>query len=127
MTALVVDDVAVMRFILIDTLVRACGISKENIREAENGEEAVEKYKELASTIVFLDITMSDMDGIEVVKKIIKIDPEATIVMHTSSSDEEDVRICLEAGAKAYLLKPPNPEKIAEVVEKVTGQNVRKK
>lgn len=117
MKFLVVDDVAIMRFVLVETLVRSCKASRDQIYEAEDGTKAIEQYKEVKPDIVFLDITMHDLDGLDVVKEIISINPLANIVMYTASTDEADVAVCIQAGAKDCILKPANPERVIEIVK----------
>ena len=75
---LIVDDAAFMRMMIKDILTKNGFIVAG---EAENGIKAVEKYKELRPDLVIMDITMPDMDGIQAVREIKKIDPGAKIVM----------------------------------------------
>lgn len=75
---IIVDDAAFMRLNLKQIME---GLGHEVIAEAENGKEAIEKYKNKKPDIIFMDITMPEMDGIEAVEKIKEIDPEAKIIM----------------------------------------------
>ena len=77
-TVLIVDDALFMRMMIRDILNKD---GFEVVGEAENGVEAVEKYKELKPNLVTMDIVMPEMDGIEAVKQIIKIDSDARILM----------------------------------------------
>ena len=88
----------------------------------KSGEEACENYEEVKPDLVTMDITMSDMDGIQATKNILDIDPQALIVMVTSHGQEQMVINAVEAGAKGYILKPFNQEKISESVEKVINK-----
>lgn len=124
MTFLVVDDTSVMRFILIDILVRQCGVDKADIYEAENGRDAIGKYRLFKPDLIFLDITMPDLDGITVVKELMLLDPRNKVIMFTSSNDESDVVECIQAGARDYIVKPPDPERVMKAVEKATGKRL---
>jgi two-component system chemotaxis response regulator CheY len=92
-----------------------------DIYEASGGNEAISQYKLIQPELVFLDITMPDIDGITVVKELIKLNPGVHIIMCTSSNDRMDVRECIMAGAKDYIVKPPNTERIIKAVEKFRG------
>ena len=124
MTFLVVDDTSVMRFILIDILMRQYGVEKSDIYEAENGREALNKYRLFKPDVIFLDITMPDLDGITVVKELMSQDTRIKIIMFTSSNDEADVVECIQAGARDYIVKPPDPERVLKAVEKATGKKL---
>ena len=76
------------------------------IGEAENGLEAVRKYKELKPDIVTMDITMPEMTGIEALKEIIKIDPKAKVVMLSAMGQESMVKEAILSGAKNFIVKP---------------------
>lgn len=76
------------------------------IGEAENGAEAVKKYKELKPDIVTMDITMPNMTGIEALKEIIKIDPKAKVIMLSAMGQEAMVKEAILSGAKNFIVKP---------------------
>ena len=118
MSILVVDDTSIMRFILKDVLVKYCRIKPHDIHEAAGGIEAIEKYRILKPKIVFLDITMPDKDGITVVKELVQLDPEARIIMCTSSTGRKDVVECIRSGAIDYIIKPPQPDRVAAAIRK---------
>lgn len=100
---LIVDDSYLMREMLRDILAYH---GYEVAGEAENGSEAIELYKELKPDLVTMDITMPGLDGIETVKGILSIDPDANIVMVSSAGHDEQVRKALQAGARDYVVKP---------------------
>ena len=77
-TILVVDDAAFMRMMIKDVLTKN---GYEVVGEAENGQKAIEKYKELKPELVIMDITMPEVDGIQAVKEIKAFDPNAKVVM----------------------------------------------
>ena len=78
----------------------------EVVGEAENGREAVEKYNELQPDIVTLDITMPEMDGITALKAIMKLDPDANVVIVSAMGQESYVREAVMNGAKNFIVKP---------------------
>jgi two-component system chemotaxis response regulator CheY len=114
-TVLIVDDALFMRMMIRDIL------SKDGfdvVAEAENGVEAVERFKEVRPDLVTMDIVMPEMDGIEAVKQIMKIDPNAKILMCSAMGQQPLVVEALEAGAKDFIIKPFQPSKVIEAVEK---------
>jgi len=124
MSILIVDDAGIMRMILRDILMRFGHFKKEDIFEAVDGEDAIRKYRKHEPEVVLCDIAMPDMDGIEVVKKLKEFDPNVKIIMCTASSDQSDVRECVSAGAKDYIIKPPKPERVMQAIEAVMGQKL---
>lgn len=113
-TILVVDDAAFMRMMIRDIL------SKEgySIREAVNGRDAVEKFRESRPDLVTLDITMPEMDGIEALAAIREIDPNASVLMVSAMGQQALVVEALEAGATDFLIKPFQPTKVLETVKR---------
>lgn len=89
------------------------------VTEATNGTEAVEKYKQYCPDLVIMDIIMPDMKGIDAVKEIIKFDPDARIIMCTNLAKKSTVIDAILAGARNYILKPFNPQKVIDVVSVV--------
>jgi len=113
---LIVDDSAFMRLTLKNMLSRA-GI--EVIGEAENGIEAVEKYKQLKPDFVLMDILMPVEDGLEAMKQIIKSDSEAKIIVVSAIGQETIVQEALQIGAKDYLVKPVLEDKLFKILENI--------
>ena len=91
----------------------------EVVGEAQNGAEAVEKYKDLRPDVVTMDMIMPGVDGISAVKQIVAVDPDAKILMCTSMGQEALLREAIEAGAKSYITKPFQPAKMVESIGKV--------
>ena len=110
---LIVDDAAFMWMSLRKIMVEN---GFEVVGEAENGREAVEKYNELQPDIVTLDITMPEMDGITALKAIMKIDPDASVVIVSAMGQESYVREAVMAGAKNFIVKPFNKEHVLKVL-----------
>ena len=100
---LVVDDAAFMRISIKNMLMKngyeVCG-------EAENGEVAVQRYKELMPDIVTLDITMPDKDGLEALKEILASNSDAKVIMVSAMGQEGMVREAIISGAKGFIVKP---------------------
>lgn len=113
---LVVDDAAFMRMMIKDILRKG---GYEVVGEAEDGLKAVEKYKELRPDLVTMDITMPDMDGITAVKEIRKLDGNAQIIMCSAMGQQAMVIDAIQAGAKDFVVKPFQPERVLEAVRKV--------
>lgn len=86
--------------------------------EAISGAEAVKKYKELNPDIVFMDIVMPELDGIEAVKQIVEFDSNAKIIMCSSLAQEKKVVAALNAGAKDFITKPFTGEHVLGSIRK---------
>ncbi len=84
--------------------------------EAKTGVEAVDFCKQHKPDLITMEITMPDMNGITAVKKILEFNSEAKIIMVTSHGQEEIVVDSLKAGAKGYILKPVNEDKLAKLI-----------
>lgn len=113
---LVVDDAAFMRMMIKDILRKG---GYEVVGEAEDGAKAIEKYKELNPDLVTMDITMPEMDGISAVKEIRKVDPEALIIMCSAMGQQAMVIDAIQAGARDFVVKPFQPDRVLEAVRKV--------
>jgi two-component system chemotaxis response regulator CheY len=113
---LVVDDAAFMRMMIKDILKKG---GFEVVGEAEDGVKAVEKFKELKPDLVTMDITMPEMDGITAVKEIKKIDENALIIMCSAMGQQAMVIDAIQAGAKDFVVKPFQPDRVLEAVRKV--------
>jgi len=112
---LIVDDAAFMRLNLKNIL-------KENYEiagEAENGQQAVEMYQELKPDFVTMDITMPVMDGLEAIKEIKKIDPEANIIVCSAMGQQKMIIKAIEAGAKDFIVKPFKEQRVLEAIGKL--------
>lgn len=115
---LITDDAAFMRATLRNVLEKE---GFEVVGEAANGQEAVEMYVRLKPDLVTMDITMPVMDGIQAIKEIVKIDPNAKIVVCSAMGQKPMVIEALSAGAKDFLVKPFEPARVVEAVKKVLG------
>jgi len=115
---LVVDDAAFMRMMIKDILTKN---GFEVVGEAENGGKAIEKYKELKPELVIMDITMPEVDGIQAVKEIKKIDGSSKVIMCSAMGQQAMVIEAIQAGAKDFIVKPFQADRVIEAVKKVLG------
>jgi two-component system chemotaxis response regulator CheY len=105
-----------MRTMISDILSQA---GFEVVGEAESGLQAVEKYRALKPDLVTMDIVMPDMGGIEAVREICKSDPEAKILMCSAMGQQALVVEAIQAGAKDFVVKPFQPSRVLEAVQRV--------
>jgi two-component system chemotaxis response regulator CheY len=89
----------------------------EVVGEAETGQTAVELYEKVRPDLVILDILMPDMNGLEALKKIREIDPDARVLMCTASEQSSHVQEALSLGARGYIVKPFTKEIILSTIE----------
>ena len=115
---LITDDAMFMRVTLKDILSRN---GYEIAGEASNGREAVELYQSLKPDLVTMDITMPDMDGITALKEIRKMDPKACVLMCTAMGQRNMVMEAMGAGARDFIVKPFQKDKVLESVSKLLG------
>ena len=115
---LIVDDAAFMRMMIKDILTK----NGYNIAaEAENGKIAVDKYNEVKPDLVLMDITMPEMDGIQALKAIKGNDPNAHIIMCSAMGQQAMVIEAIQSGAKDFIVKPFQADRVLEAVKKVVG------
>ena len=117
-TVLVCDDAVFMRTMLGDILTQA---GHEVVGEADSGAAAVEKYKQLKPDLVTMDIIMPEMGGIEAVKAITNFDPQARVLMCSAMGQQALVAEAIQAGAKDFVVKPFQPSRVLEAVQRVLG------
>ena len=115
---LITDDALFMRVTLKNILSKQ---GYEVVGEAANGRESVELYQSVKPDLVTMDITMPEMDGISAVREIKKIDAEARIIMCTAMGQKNMVMDAVAAGAKDFIVKPFQPEKVLDAVKKLIG------
>jgi two-component system, chemotaxis family, chemotaxis protein CheY len=90
------------------------------IYEVSSGKESILKYDELKPDIVFMDINLPDILGLEATEKIMKKHPNATIIMCSVIADSSYKMKAKEIGAKDYLVKPFDKEQIVSIINKYT-------
>jgi two-component system chemotaxis response regulator CheY len=115
---LICDDAAFMRMMIKDILTKN---GYNIVGEAENGAKAVEKYAELKPDLVLMDITMPEMDGIEALKKIKASDANASVIMCSAMGQQAMVIESIQSGAKDFIVKPFQADRVLEAVQKVVG------
>jgi two-component system chemotaxis response regulator CheY len=113
---LIVDDIPFIRSVIRDILIDD-GFSV--VGEASDGAQALALYKALKPDVVLLDIHMPVLDGIETLKRIKKINKEATIIMCSSLGDQENIINAISLGAKDFVVKPFRKERILSAIKKV--------
>lgn len=115
---LICDDAAFMRMMIKDILTKN---GYDVAGEAENGAKAVEKYNELKPDLVLMDITMPEMDGIQALKNIKAADSGAQVIMCSAMGQQAMVIEAIQAGAKDFIVKPFQADRVLEAVKKVVG------
>jgi two-component system chemotaxis response regulator CheY len=115
---LVVDDAAFMRKMVSDAL---SGGGHEIVGEAVNGAEAVQRFQELRPDVMTLDITMPEKDGLAALQEIIAVDPSAKVVMCSALGQESKVLESIKLGAKDFVVKPFQPDRVLSAIEKALG------
>ncbi|MCZ8520044.1 MULTISPECIES: response regulator [Paenibacillus] len=115
---LIVDDAAFMRMMIRDILSKN---GFEVVGEANDGAQAVEKFKELKPDLVTMDITMPEMDGIQALKEIKKLDGAAKVIMCSAMGQQAMVIDAIQAGAKDFIVKPFQADRVIEAIKKTMG------
>lgn len=115
---LLVDDAAFMRMMLKDILTKN---GYTVVGEAENGLKAIDKYRELKPDLALMDITMPEMDGLQALKKIKGEWPDAKVVMCSAMGQQAMVIDAIQSGARDFIVKPFQPDRVLEAVKKVVG------
>ncbi|QWR77379.1 response regulator [Candidatus Magnetomonas plexicatena] len=110
---LIVDDSTSSRFFLKASLPKEV---EYEIFEAENGLIALEKFKEFRPDVVFMDLTMPVMDGLQSLEEILKVDRNATVVIVTADIQKKTVQRAMDLGAFTLIAKPIKKDKIENVV-----------
>ncbi|MDW8800536.1 response regulator [Clostridium sp. A1-XYC3] len=113
---LIVDDAAFMR-VSLKTILESNGF--EVVGEAVNGLDGVTKFKSLCPDVVTMDITMPEMDGVNALREIRKIDPNAKVVMISAMGQETFVREAVMAGAKGFIVKPYKEDYVVQTLNKL--------
>ena len=116
-TGMIVDDADIMRLRLKDMLAGRYEI----IAEARDGEEAVMMYEKHKPDFVTLDITMPKMNGLQVLENLIKKDPDAKIVIVSAVGQKQLVFQALAAGAKDFIVKPFEAERVRVAIDRLFG------
>jgi len=117
-TVLICDDAVFMRTMISDILEES---GYEIVGQAESGVQAIERYKALRPDLVTMDIVMPDMGGIDAVREITSFDANAKILMCSAMGQQALVVEAIQAGAKDFVVKPFQPSRLLEAVQRVLG------
>ncbi|NOR49997.1 MAG: response regulator [Desulfuromonadales bacterium] len=117
---MIVDDALFMRNMLKDIFGRA---GYDVVAEAENGEMALELYQETKPDLVTMDIVMPKKSGIEALQDIMAENPEACVVMVSALGQDALVLDAVESGAKDFIVKPFNEDKVLEIIKRITDHS----
>lgn len=112
---LIVDDAIFMRMKLKDILEKG---GYEVVAEAQNGVEAIEKFKTENPDLVTMDITMPEMDGIAALKGIREINPNAKVIMCSAMGQQSMVMDAIRAGALDFIVKPFDNDRVIQSIDK---------
>lgn len=115
---LIVDDAIFMRMKLKDILEKS---GFEVVAEAQNGVEAIEKYKSEKPDLVTMDITMPEMDGVSALKAIKQLDPKAKVIMCSAMGQQSMVMDAIQAGAMDFIVKPFDNDRVLQSLNKAIG------
>ncbi|MCW3999156.1 MAG: response regulator [Candidatus Bathyarchaeota archaeon] len=116
---LIVDDASFMRAVLKRIVLQA---GHDVVAEAGSGDDAITKFEQLHPDLVLMDIIMPPgpkaKDGIEALKQIVAANPSAKVVMCSSMGQQALIAEALKSGAKDFVIKPFQPQKVIEVLSK---------
>ena len=112
---LVVDDAAFMRKMVTDALTKG---GHEVVGEASDGNEAVDRYRELRPEVTTLDITMPEKDGLTALGEIMSLDPGARVIMCSALGQESKVLESIKMGARDFVVKPFQADRVLGAVDK---------
>lgn len=115
---MVVDDAAFMRAMIRTMLIEE---GHEVVAESSNGLQAVQSYMAIRPDLVTMDITMPDMDGVEAVREILKLDPGAVIIMCSAMGQKKMVVDAITSGAKDFVVKPFQKDRVIASINRVLG------
>jgi two-component system chemotaxis response regulator CheY len=115
---LIVDDAAFMRMMIKEILTKN---GFDVVGEASDGQQAIEKFKELEPDLVTMDITMPEMDGVTALKEIKKLNPNSKVIMCSAMGQQAMVIDAIQAGAKDFIVKPFQAERVLEAINKTLG------
>jgi two-component system NarL family response regulator len=116
-SVLVVDDHALVRTGVVKIISHEPDL--QVVAEAANGAEAVEAYAKFRPDVTLLDLRMPVMEGVEAVRQIREMDPQAKVIVLTTYDTDEDITRALKAGAKAYALKDISADELVTCIHDV--------
>jgi two-component system chemotaxis response regulator CheY len=116
---MIVDDAAFMRLVLKQMLTED---GFQVVAEARDGNEALKLFKQTRPDVVTMDITLPGMDGIDALKEIRKVDPQAKVIMCSTLGQHKMILDAVKAGASDFIVKPFQKERVLEAIVKVVRQ-----
>jgi two-component system chemotaxis response regulator CheY len=119
MKIMIVDDSTIVRMV-IERYLKLTDI--EIVAEASNGVDAIKQFKTHLPDVVTLDITMPEMDGLQALQEMLKIKPDAKIIMISALTSKATVVKAVNSGAAAYLIKPLQAHQLTDTLKKVMGE-----
>jgi two-component system chemotaxis response regulator CheY len=121
MRFLVVDDSSTMRRIIINTLHK---LGHQDIVEASNGREGIDRVTEGAVDLVITDWNMPEMNGIEFIRSLRTMaqGSKLPVLMVTTNAAQDDIVEALRAGVNNYVVKPFTPDTIKEKIDAVLAR-----
>ena len=122
MQVLVVDDSEMMRGLIVKELL-SLGLSADEIKEARNGETAIELLNSQTFELLILDIVMEGIDGVAVLKEARRVQPEAKVVMCSTFSESGTVRELIDLGISDFIVKPFAADKLQDSIRRQMGKN----
>jgi two-component system, chemotaxis family, chemotaxis protein CheY len=114
---LIVDDSTLMRRI-IRSMIESYS-DHEVVAEASSADEAIKMFREYSPDLVTMDISLGEVDGIEALKSILSEFPKAKITMISAMNQQDKVVEAIASGAKNYILKPINPSKVKNMLDRI--------
>ena len=113
---LVVDDLQFMRSLLVDI---CTGAGMEVVAQAENGREGIAAYMASEPDVVLLDIIMPEMDGLEALARVKRLDPAARVVMCSALHEQAIIIRAIQLGARDFVVKPFRAERVVSAITRV--------
>lgn len=117
---LVTDDALIIRTLIKDMAVKA---GWDVVGEAKNGQEAIDKYRELRPDAVTLDLVMPEFDGLHALRGIMEIDPEARVLIVSALKHRGLLKEAIEAGASDFVEKPFDKANLEETLDVLSQQH----
>lgn len=111
---MIVDDAAFMRRVIMNALIPG---GFDRFVEVEDGEKALDAYRENRPDLVLLDITMPKRSGLEVLDDILGEDPQAKVIMCTAVGQDMVITQAISRGARDFIIKPFKKEVLLKIVE----------
>ncbi len=121
MNSIMIVDVAAFTRLTMRSVFESMGVKV--IAEADSVEEAVKNYRLYRPDLVLIDISMTGMDGLRASRKILEVDQDAKIIMCSALAYRDTVIQAIHSGAKDFIAKPLQKERIELAIQKVLGEN----